>query len=109
MQKGERNPSHLEIIEFALKDKELNNLYYDISWDQVAKYIIATPGSLQRTADLINKYPNRFLFGTDNVSPNQETYYNVYEMYQPLWDILTEEARHKILMGNYERLFDKAK
>ena len=107
--KGERNPSHLEIIEFALKDKELNNLYYDISWDQVAKYIIATPGSLQRTADLINKYPNRFLFGTDNVSPNQETYYNVYEMYQPLWDILTEEARHKILMGNYERLFDKAK
>jgi hypothetical protein len=30
-------------------------------------------------------------------------------MYQPLWDILTEEARHKILIGNYERLYDKAK
>ena len=106
---GERNPSHLEIIEYALKDKELSNLYYDISWDQVAKYIIATPGSLKRTAALINKYPDRFLFGTDNVAPKEETYYNVYEMYQPLWDTLTEEARHKILIGNYERIFDKAK
>ena len=106
---GERNPGHLEIIEYALKDKELDNLYYDISWDQVAKYIIASPESLQRTADLINKYPDRFLFGTDNVAPKAETYYSVYEMYQPLWDILTEEARHKILIGNYERLYDKAK
>ena len=107
--KGERNPGHLEIIEYALKDKELGNLYYDISWDQVAKYIISSPESLQRTADLINKYPDRFLFGTDNVAPKAETYYNVYEMYQPLWDILTEEARHKILIGNYERIYDKAK
>jgi hypothetical protein len=106
---GARNPGHLEIIEYALKDKELNNLYYDISWDQVAKYIIASPESLQRPADLINKYPDRFLFGTDNVAPKAETYYNVYEMYPPLWDILTEEARHKILIGNYERLYDKAK
>ena len=107
--KGQYNPNHISILEIALSDEELTNLYYDISWDQVAKYITATPETLQRTADMINKYPDRFLFGTDNVAPKAETYYNVYEMYQPLWDALTPEALHNILLGNYERIFDKAK
>jgi hypothetical protein len=106
---GDRNPNHIEILEYALKDPELSHLNYDISWDQVAKYIIATPETLQRTADMINKYPDRFLFGTDHVAPDPESYYSVYEMYQPLWDALTPEARKKILLTNYERIFDKAK
>ncbi len=106
---GDRNPNHIEILEYALKDPELSHLNYDISWDQVAKYITATPETLQRSANLINKYPDRFLFGTDHVAPDPETYYSVYEMYQPLWDILTPEALEKILLTNYERIYDKAK
>ncbi len=106
---GDRHPNHIEILEYALKDPELNHLHYDISWDQVAKYIIATPETLKRSADLINKYPDRFLFGTDHVAPDPESYYSVYELYQPLWDALTPEAREKILLTNYERIFDKAK
>jgi len=105
----DRHPSHIEILEYALKEPKLNHLHYDISWDQVAKYIIATPETLKRGADLINKYPDRFLFGTDHVAPDPESYYSVYEMYQPLWDALTDEAREKILLTNYERIFDKAK
>ena len=107
--KGQYNPNHISILEIALSDEELTNLYYDISRDQVAKYITATPETLKRTADLINKYPDRFLFGTDNVAPKAETYYSVYEVYQPLWDALTPEALEKILLTNYERIYDKAK
>ena len=106
---GKRNPNHIDLLTRALEDPKLPNLYYDISWDQVAKYILATPESLQRTADLINKYPDRFLFGTDHVAPDPETYYSVYDMYAPLWKKLTPKASKMVRLTNYERIFDKAK
>ena len=56
-----------------LADPAYNNLYIDISWDEVAKYIVESDSTVSRAAYLINKYPDRFLFGTDNVAPtNQE-------------------------------------
>jgi len=106
---GKRNPNHIDLLTIALEDPKLPNLYYDISWDQVAKYILATPESLQRTADLINKYPDRFLFGTDHVAPDPESYYSVYDMYAPLWKKLTPKASKMVRLTNYERIFDKAK
>jgi predicted TIM-barrel fold metal-dependent hydrolase len=106
----ERSPRFMKIIEGMLTDPTLMHLYFDISWDEVAKYVVATPESLQRTADILNRYPDRFLFGTDNVAPkNPEAYYGVYEMYAPLWEKLTPEAKAKVLKGNYERLFDAAR
>jgi hypothetical protein len=107
---AERSPRFMKIIEDMLTDPTLKHLYFDISWDEVAKYVVATPESLQRTADILNRYPDRFLFGTDNVAPNNpEAYYGVYEMYAPLWEKLTPEAKAKVLKGNYERLFDAAR
>ena len=54
-------------------------------------------------------YPDRFLFGTDNVAPaTQEKHLNVYYMYEPIWKLLTPEASYKVRFGNYERLFDDA-
>jgi len=103
------NPGHLDLLEMTLEDPELKNLHYDISWDVVANYILATPESTKRAADLINRYPDRFFFGTDVVAPKIETYYDVYNMYQPLWDLLTPEANEMIKLTNYERLFDGAK
>jgi len=107
---AQRSPVFMKIIEGMLTDPTLKHLYFDISWDEVAKYVVATPESLQRTADILNRYPDRFLFGTDNVAPkNREAYYGVYEMYAPLWVKLTPEAKAKVLKGNYERLFDAAR
>ena len=60
--------------------------------------------------DVINRYPDRFLFGTDNVAPKDpEAYFEIYEMYAPVWEKLSPEAKGKILKGNYERLFDEAR
>ncbi len=73
---------------------------------------ILSPAKLRSTnsANLINKFPDRFLFGTDNVAPaSQEKHLEVYSMYEPLWQKLTPETREKILKKNYERLFDKAR
>ncbi len=98
------------LIDRALSNPELNHLYIDISWDEVAKYVVATPETIQATADLINRHPDRFLFGTDEVAPkDQASYLKVYDMYAPLFAKLTPEASEKVRKGNYERLFDAAR
>jgi len=59
---------------------------------------------------MINKFPDRFLMGTDEVAPpDQQSYLKIMDMYAPLLVKLTPEAREKLLRGNYERLFDAAK
>jgi hypothetical protein len=98
------------LLEQMLSDPAYNNLYFDISWDEVAKYIISSETAITNSANLINKFPDRFLFGTDNVAPaSQEKDLEVYSMYEPLWQKLTPETLEKILKKNYERLFDKAR
>jgi hypothetical protein len=97
------------IVEDPIKDPDLKNVHFDISWDEVAKYIVATPESLKNSAEMVNRYPDRFLFSTDEVAPaNQEKYLKVYNQYEPLWKLLTPEASEKVRKGNYERLFDEA-
>jgi hypothetical protein len=88
----------------------LKNLYFDISWDEVAKYVIATPKAVQNTASIINRFPDRFLFGTDVVAPPDQPFYlAIYYMYQPLWNGLNKETSEKLLKGNYERIFNEAR
>lgn len=100
----------LAIVERALNQPGSSHVYIDISWDEVAKYLVATPETIEAAAGLINRHPDRFLFGTDEVAPvDQAKYLKVYDMYQPLLAKLTPEARQKLLKGNYERLFDAAR
>jgi predicted TIM-barrel fold metal-dependent hydrolase len=100
----------LGMMERALAAPELTHVYLDISWDEVAKYVVASPEATQATADLISRYPDRFLFGTDEVAPtDQAKYLKCYDLYAPLFAKLTPEAKQKLLKGNYERLFDKAR
>jgi len=102
--------AHIALVEGLLADPSLPNLYFDISWDEVAKYLVASKESLHRSADFINRYPDRFLFGSDEVAPQEPAkYFKVYEMYAPLWKMLNKEASEKVRKGNYERLFDEAR
>jgi hypothetical protein len=97
-------------LEEILSDPAMRNVNFDISWDEVAKYFVASDEASTIAANLINKYPDRFLFGSDVVAPRTpEAYFAVYEMYKPMWAKLTPEAREKVLRGNYERLFDAAR
>jgi hypothetical protein len=106
----ERSPGHLDILEELLSDPNLAHVHFDISWDEVAKYVVSSPEATQRTAALINRYEDRFLFGTDEVAPtDQQQYLKVYRMYEPLWAALTPQARQQVKQGNYERLFDAAR
>jgi hypothetical protein len=100
----------LAMIDRALSNPAARNVYVDLSWDETAKYIVATPASLKATAALINRHPDRFLFGTDEVAPSdQKQYLKVYDMYAPLFAQLTPQASENVRKANYVRLFDEAR
>jgi len=100
----------LSFMERGLSNPALKGFYIDLSWDEMAKYIVASPETIAATADLINKFPDRWLFGTDEVGPaDQQKYLKTYDIYAPLLAKLTPAAREKVLRGNYERLFDEAR
>jgi predicted TIM-barrel fold metal-dependent hydrolase len=99
-----------EIVERIITNPALSHVYMDISWDEVAKYATASPEALQRTADIINRYPDRFLFGTDVVAPfSVDAVLDVYDLWAPVFELLTPEAKSKLLKDNYVRLFDQAR
>jgi hypothetical protein len=98
------------MLERALTDPRLAHVSFDISWDEVAKYVVSSAETTQAVADLINRHPDRFLFGTDEVAPTEQAkYLKVYDMYAPLFAKLTPEASQKLRLGNYTRLFDRAR
>jgi Amidohydrolase len=101
---------HAAVLEDMLKDPAFSNLYFDISWTEVAKYLVGSQEATKISADLINRYPDRFLFGTDEVAPtDQEQYLKIYRLYGPLWKLLTKDASEKVRKANYERLFGTAR
>ncbi len=100
---------HAGNLAVILNDPAMKNVYFDISWDEVAKYVVASPEATKITADLINRFPDRFLFGTDEVAPtSQQSYLKVFYQYEPLWKLLSPEASEKVRKGNFARLFDEA-
>ena len=102
----ERDPANRDIVEAMLTDPTLSHVYFDISWDEVAKYAVASPVAITNTAAMLNRYPDRFLFGTDNVAPaDQATQLRVYHLWDPIWERLTPETSLKIRKNNYERIF----
>ncbi len=107
---AERSPGHVGVIEAMLIDPALSHVNFDISWDEVAKYAVASPEASARVAAMLNKYPDRFLFGTDTVAPaGPGPYFAVFDMWAPVWRQLTPEASLKVRKGNYERIFNEGR
>jgi predicted TIM-barrel fold metal-dependent hydrolase len=101
---------HLAQIEAILRDPDFHNVYLDISWDEVAKYFVASPEATKGLANLIQRYPDRFLFGSDAAAPvDRSKYLKVFYQYEPLWKSLDEETSRKVRLRNYERIFDEAR
>lgn len=100
---------HAKGIRKILEDPAFKNIHFDISWSEVAKYIV-DPKGIDIAVKLIDEYPDRFLFGTDEVAPKTEKdYYRIFNQYEPLWKKLKPETLEKLRIKNYERLFDQAR
>jgi predicted TIM-barrel fold metal-dependent hydrolase len=102
--------NHAAMMEEILHDPAMKNVYLDISWDLVANYILASPEAIKAMAALMQRYPDRFLFGTDAPAPSdQSKYLQVFHQYEPLWKVLDPETSRKVRLQNYERIFDQAR
>ncbi len=105
-----RNVGHVEMLTELLEDPAFKHLHFDISWDEVVKYATSTPEIQRKVAALFNRYPDRFIFGTDVVAaPDSSSALRVFNLWQPIFAQLTPEASLAIRKGNYERLFDSAR
>jgi hypothetical protein len=102
--------NHAANLEKLLQDPDLSHLYFDISWDEVGKYVVASPETTKITSAMMERYPDRFLFGTDEVAPKTEAaYMRVFEIYRPLWNSLSPQTSEKVRKANYERIFNEAR
>ncbi len=100
---------HVAWLDRMLSDPRHDHVALDISWDEVAKYVVNDDATLEAWATLIERHPTRFLFGTDAVAPaDWEGYVANYTVYDPLWERLDPDVRAQVERLNYERIFDAA-
>jgi predicted TIM-barrel fold metal-dependent hydrolase len=97
-------------IDKMLDDPTLKHVSFDLSWSETAKYLNNAPDTVEAVSGIIQRHPDRFLFGTDEVGhTTQEAYLRVLNMYQPLWDKLPADVLEAVEKKNYERIFDTAR
>ena len=71
---------------------------------------LAEAWTSRRVAGVINRHPERILFGTDCVSPAAtQSMLDVFHLYDPVWKLLTPEASRMVRLENHARIFDEAK
>ena len=64
--------------------------------------------SPRRVATMLNRYPDRFLFGTDTVAPRVRCRTSRSSTsWAPVWRLLTPEASLRLRKSNYERISTK--
>jgi len=103
-------PDHLNLLREILGSDEYSHVNFDISWDEVAKWVVADEASVDAWVTLLQQYPDRFLFGSDAVAPkSQADYLKAFDAYQKLWERLDAETVSKVKSKNFERIFDAAR
>ena len=90
-----------EIAEAALCRND--NLFFDISWLVLDRYILKDEQSIEKWCLLFEQYPERFLFGTDVVG-HWAGYSSSVRQYDRLYALLTEHTRSRIWSRNIREL-----
>ena len=99
---------HAANLAVILSDPAFKNVYFLISQGtRLLAMLSSSPEATKITADGINRFPDRFLFGTDEVAPTrQQSYLKVFYQYDPfLWNLLTAEARREGAQRETSRVF----
>jgi hypothetical protein len=85
---------------------ENSNLFYDISWIVYDDYIAKDAESLQICAALIEKFPDRFILGSDKVG-HWDTYPSEIQKYKPLLNLLSDRTAKMLCSENIMHLIKK--
>jgi hypothetical protein len=104
-------PEHWKYMDEMLADPAFRHVSIDMSWGSViAAGILDNPEHVKMTADLIRKYPDRFLFGSDqSAMTDWQLLRKSYDVWAPLWQELGPDLTRKVCKENYARIFDRSK
>ncbi|MGE0350056.1 hypothetical protein [Hydrogenophaga sp.] len=104
---------HLDRLREILTSPAHKHVYFDISWDTVAKQLQRTdqkdannnPKMVAELVKLLSDFPDRFLFGSDSLSPNTLASWSATaDLYNEVFNTLSKDASKSIRYGNYQRL-----
>jgi len=104
-------PDHWKYLDEMLADPAFRHVNIDVSWGPViAPYFVDTPEHLKMTADLIRKYPDRFLYGSDRgATADWQQVRGSYDVWGPLWRELGPTLTRQVARENYIRIFDQSR
>jgi hypothetical protein len=104
-------PEHWKYLEAMLADPAFRHVYIDLAWGPIiAPHIIDTPEHLKMTADLIRKYPDRFIYGSDQGgSADWGLVKKSYDAWDPLWKEIGPALTRQVARDNYIRIFDESR
>jgi hypothetical protein len=104
-------PEHWTYLGEMLADPAFRHVYIDLSWGPiVAPYVIDTPDHLMMTADLIRKYPDRFIYGSDQgATADWDLVRKSYEVWNPLWKEIGHALTRQVAKDNYIRIFNESR
>lgn len=102
--------AHVDLLREILAGDEYAQVNFDLSWDEVAKWIVADDATLDAWVALLQQYPDRFLFGSDAVAPKTQTdYLQAFNAWRKLWARLDARTAEKVKVQNFARIFDAAR
>lgn len=104
-------PEDWKYVDEMLADPAFKHVDIDLSrGPTVAPYIVNTPEHLEMTADLIRKYPDRFIYSSDQ---GATTDWNLgkknYDVWYPLWKEVGPALTRQEVKDNYIRIFDESR
>ena len=104
-------PEHWKYLDEMLGDPAFRHVYIDISWGPViAPYVIDSPEHLKMTVDLIRKYPDRFVYGSDQgATMDWDLVKKSYDVWDPLWKEIGPALTRQVARDNYIRIFDESR
>jgi len=105
---------HLELIGRILDDPDYAHVSFDISWNEVARHLQATPEITEAFLQLVRRHPTRIVFGSDAVKPESlpQYYRHAHDMeriFQRIRDEIGLDAYHNVRHDNLERLLAAAR
>ncbi len=104
---------HLRLIDRILGDPDYRHVSFDISWNEVARHLQATPEITDEFLRLVRRHPTRIVFGSDAVkSESNEQYFRHAHDLEPIFRRIRAEvglvAFHNVRHDNLERLLEAA-
>ncbi|WP_433275595.1 DUF4781 domain-containing protein [Pseudonocardia xinjiangensis] len=99
---------HLDVIDEILSNPRYSHISFDISWNDVARHLLADKAITDRFIQLVRDHPDRLIYGSDGVFPasvaqNSRHAHDMEPIFVRIRDEVGHDAFHDVRHANLER------